>query len=127
MPILLPEQTDVVAFGDFLRHAREQRGLARVDLPVVRHGLRAAEGREALEAYAAGAGRIALDVPLLGEHREVVVDVARRRDAHALMEGSMLELQDIATRLGYNNPANFTRAFRKWTGTSPTGHRSAQR
>jgi cytoskeletal protein RodZ len=27
MPILLPEQTDVVAFGDFLRHAREQRGL----------------------------------------------------------------------------------------------------
>jgi cytoskeletal protein RodZ len=27
MPILLPEQTDVVEFGDFLRHAREQRGL----------------------------------------------------------------------------------------------------
>lgn len=27
MPILLNEQTDVVAFGDLLRHAREQRGL----------------------------------------------------------------------------------------------------
>lgn len=58
-----------------------------------------------------------------GSSYKALLDEARRRDAHALMEGSMLELQDIATRLGYNNPANFTRAFRKWTGESPSRYR----
>jgi AraC-like DNA-binding protein len=49
-----------------------------------------------------------------------LLDDARRRDACALIENGGLELQDVATRLGYRNPANFTRAFRKWTGESPS-------
>ncbi|MDP9140761.1 MAG: helix-turn-helix domain-containing protein [Pseudomonadota bacterium] len=29
-------------------------------------------------------------------------------------------MQEVSTRLGYRNPANFTRSFRRWTGRSPT-------
>lgn len=52
-----------------------------------------------------------------------LLDDIRRRDACELIEGGQLELQDIAARLGYRNPANFTRAFRKWTGESPSQYR----
>jgi AraC-like DNA-binding protein len=30
----------------------------------------------------------------------------------------------VAQRVGYSDPANFTRAFRKWTGVSPSAYRS---
>lgn len=52
-----------------------------------------------------------------------LLDEARRRDALALLEHSDLKLEDIAGRLGYLNPANFTRAFRAWTGEAPSRYR----
>lgn len=48
---------------------------------------------------------------------------ARKRDAIYLIEHSGLEFQKIAERLGYLNPANFTRAFRNWTGETPSQYR----
>lgn len=57
-----------------------------------------------------------------GSFQQLVDDV-RRRDACELIENSQFELQEIANRLGYRNPANFTRAFRKWTGESPSQYR----
>lgn len=57
-----------------------------------------------------------------GSFQQLLDDICRR-DACELIENSQLELQDIATRLGYRNPANFTRAFRKWTGESPSQYR----
>ena len=44
-----------------------------------------------------------------------LLEDVRQRDAQELLRHGGLELQDIAARLGYTNPANFTRAFRKWT------------
>ncbi|MDR3418514.1 MAG: AraC family transcriptional regulator [Nevskia sp.] len=52
-----------------------------------------------------------------------LLDDTRRRDACELIETTQLDLQDIAARLGYRNPANFTRAFRKWTGEAPSRYR----
>ena len=34
-----------------------------------------------------------------------------------------LTIEDIAARLGYSDVANFTRAFRRWTGTTPAASR----
>lgn len=59
-----------------------------------------------------------------GNSFQRLLDEARRRDACALIENSPLPLADVATRLGYTNPANFTRAFRKWSGETPSGYRS---
>ena len=52
-----------------------------------------------------------------------LLEDARRRDALRLLEHSDLKLEDIAARLGYLNPANFTRAFRGWTGEAPSRYR----
>lgn len=55
-----------------------------------------------------------------------LLDETRRRDACTMIEEGKLQLQDISTRLGYLNPANFTRAFRRWTGKTPTEWRDRQ-
>jgi len=36
-----------------------------------------------------------------------------------MLEDPSLKLEEIADRLGYSTPANFTRAFRRWTGSAP--------
>jgi AraC-like DNA-binding protein len=58
-----------------------------------------------------------------GSGFQQLLDEARRRDACELIERSPLSLAEVAARLGYTNPANFTRAFRKWTGESPSAYR----
>ncbi|MDP2229135.1 MAG: AraC family transcriptional regulator ligand-binding domain-containing protein [Moraxellaceae bacterium] len=57
----------------------------------------------------------------------LLLEEVRRRDAHDLLEHSELPMQQIAAQLGYVNPANFTRAFRQWTGESPSRYRARLR
>ncbi|MGC4062532.1 MAG: AraC family transcriptional regulator [Aquabacterium sp.] len=40
---------------------------------------------------------------------------------------SELSIEHIALTLGYTDPANFTRAFRQWSGVSPSDYRAQQR
>lgn len=44
---------------------------------------------------------------------------ARYRDARQLIVASDLDIQSISAQLGFENPANFTRAFRRWSGQTP--------
>jgi AraC-like DNA-binding protein len=53
-------------------------------------------------------------------------DDARRSRAITLLEHSDLELVEIADQLGYSDAAAFGRAYRRWTGTSPTAARLAR-
>ncbi len=52
-----------------------------------------------------------------------LLDEVRCRDGIRLLQGSQLSVEDIAYHLGYTAPGNFSRAFRKWTGTSPAEFR----
>lgn len=36
-----------------------------------------------------------------------------------------LSIADVASRLGFSDPANFSRAFRRWTGQSPQAFRAS--
>lgn len=54
-------------------------------------------------------------------------DAARARDALILLSQADLEIQHIAQQLGYDDPANFTRAFRRRTGLTPSAWRLAHR
>jgi AraC-like DNA-binding protein len=47
-----------------------------------------------------------------------LLDAARRTRALELL-GAGLSVEEISARLGYSDAANFTRAFRRWTGQSP--------
>lgn len=48
-----------------------------------------------------------------------LIDDARRQEALVLLLDRRLTLEAIAQRLGYSDTANFTRAFRRWTGKPP--------
>jgi AraC-like DNA-binding protein len=50
-------------------------------------------------------------------------DEVRRARALLLLESAELSMVEVAERLGYSDPANFTRAFRRWTGTTPGAFR----
>jgi AraC-like DNA-binding protein len=53
-----------------------------------------------------------------------LLDEVRRRDALRLLEDPARAIDDVALRVGYADPANFTRAFRKWTGETPSAWRA---
>lgn len=48
-----------------------------------------------------------------------LVEEERRERAFLLLRSADLSIAEIADRLGYSDAANFTRAFRRWTGQSP--------
>lgn len=55
-----------------------------------------------------------------GTHFRRIIDDIKQRDALYLLKNSNLEIQQIAEKLGYQDPANFTRAFRKWGLDAPS-------
>lgn len=56
-----------------------------------------------------------------------LIDDARRRRALLLLEDRRLTIDAIAMHLGYSDTANFTRAFKRWTGQTPGEARSSRK
>ncbi|WP_336367759.1 AraC family transcriptional regulator [Marinobacter sp. C2H3] len=52
-----------------------------------------------------------------------LVDEVRLERARELLTSTRLNLSQIADALGYADAANFTRAFKRWTGVSPSQYR----
>ena len=48
-----------------------------------------------------------------------VLDQVRFELAREMLSGTPLPVAEIAARLGYGVPSAFTRAFRRWSGSSP--------
>jgi AraC-like DNA-binding protein len=55
-----------------------------------------------------------------------ILDEERRERALLLVHSPELSLEQVAERVGYTDLANFTRAFRRWTGTTPAAFRRSQ-
>ncbi len=52
-----------------------------------------------------------------------LVDDSRKQKAIDLLADKKRSLDDIADYLGYSDMANFTRAFKRWLGETPTAYR----
>lgn len=60
----------------------------------------------------------------LGTSYQMIIEQLRRGRAVELLLHSSLSVEQIAGELGYQDPSNFGRAFRRWTGVSPKGYRA---
>lgn len=49
-----------------------------------------------------------------------LLDQVKQQDAKRLLNTTDMDIQQIASTLGYENPTNFSRAFKKWTGKTPS-------
>jgi AraC-like DNA-binding protein len=56
-----------------------------------------------------------------------LLDDARFRQAQHLLEDPDLGIQQVAIALGYPDPACFTRAFRRWSGRTPSQARAERK
>lgn len=54
---------------------------------------------------------------------QALLDEVRQRDAERLLANPQLAIKQVADAVGYADPANFARAFGKWTGLSPKAWR----
>lgn len=54
---------------------------------------------------------------------QALLDEVRQRDAERLLADPQLAIKQVADAVGYADPANFARAFGKWTGLSPKAWR----
>ena len=54
-----------------------------------------------------------------GTNYSDLLQAVRRQKAITLLKDSKFNLTDIAHQLGYSDPANFSRAFKRWTNFSP--------
>jgi AraC-like DNA-binding protein len=55
-----------------------------------------------------------------------LVDGVRRRLALRLLRDKAVSVKEVSYRLGFAEPAAFSRAFKRWTGKSPLAWRAAQ-
>lgn len=55
-----------------------------------------------------------------GQNYRLLLEEARRRDSCDMLDTTELDIHRIGELLGYQEPANFTRAFRSWTGMPPS-------
>jgi AraC-like DNA-binding protein len=61
-----------------------------------------------------------------GTHFRVLVDEGRFEIARQLLDNSAMAIGRIAWLLGYAEPSAFTRAFRRWSGTTPDRWRAGR-
>jgi AraC-like DNA-binding protein len=52
-----------------------------------------------------------------------LLEEARRAEGIRLLRTTSLTVEQIAVQLGYSDPSNFSRAFRKWTAATPNDFR----
>lgn len=62
----------------------------------------------------------------VGTSYRILVEEVRARRARELLAHTRFSVDRIAVELGYQDPSNFGRAFRRWTGLSPTAWRHSK-
>jgi AraC-like DNA-binding protein len=110
-----------------LRAGADERVLAQVERLVARAGGGFRSLDEVARALHLSPRTLKRRLAAEGASFSDVVEHERRERALLLLAAPDLPLDAVAERLGYSDVANFTRAFRRWTGTTPGAYRRAGR
>lgn len=62
----------------------------------------------------------------MGTSYQAVVDDFLKSRAAELLENDRVMIKEVAAALGFTNPANFGKAFKRWYGISPGGFRAGR-
>lgn len=113
------------------RDARARQGSKGAVELVAEKLVRAEGGYPDLEAVAAqlfmSPRTLKRKLQQAGSGFQVLLDAARQRDSILLLRGSERSIEEIAVWIGFADPANFTHAFRRWTGMTPSEWRGRSR
>jgi len=108
---------------------RELDALSRERPLVARAGALVVQGDGSVRSLPAMARALSMSVRTLkrklqehGTSYTELIEQRHRQRAFELLDAG-LTVDEIAGRLGYSDAANFTRAFRRWTGQSPRAFR----
>jgi AraC-like DNA-binding protein len=82
--------------------------------------------RDASEAVGLSVRTLQRRLAESGETYSGLLDAVRLETGAQLLRDSDAKLIEIALELGYADPANFTRAFKRWTGVAPRAFRQRQ-
>lgn len=131
-PAAAPAKNPFLAFLGEVAKAMESRSSPRPPKPPAKRFRAEVEQRleSALESGDVGIDRIARDLGYSrqtlyrrlkaeGTTYEQLLDGLRRRLALRFVREQGLPVKEAAYRLGFSDPAAFSRAFKRWTGTSP--------
>jgi AraC-like DNA-binding protein len=130
LPLLLADPAALRLAREYcereLDSLRQQTLAARVESLLVQHGGRQHSLEQVAERSHTSVRTLERKLREQGTSYSKLRDQARR-DAALELLGTELSIEEIASRLGYSDATNFTRAFRRWTGESPSAHRAAAR
>jgi AraC-like DNA-binding protein len=59
----------------------------------------------------------------VGTSYQRILDEVRKEMAIEYLRNSNLPIEEIAALVGYSDPSNFRKAFRRWTGRAPSYYR----
>jgi AraC-like DNA-binding protein len=103
---------------ELLALGRDDRTVARVrELMPLPEGFRALE--EIAQSMHVSPRTLKRRLADQGTSYSELLDELRQERALLLLRDESLSIEQIAERLGYSDAANFTRAFRRWTGKTP--------
>lgn len=110
-------ERELVAIGHTNRFVRQVRELIHDD----------AEGFRSVEAVASilcmSERTLKRQLAQDGTSFSDILEDLRRQRAVLLLRHESQSIERIAEQLGYSDVANFTRAFKRWTGTTPSQYR----
>jgi len=116
----------VLEFLELSRHRADEASeiIASVER-VLRHDLRITLGLEEVAAQLNLSERtLRRRLTDSGASFRHLLDRCRKARALELLDNPRRSIEQIALEVGFNDPHNFRRAFRRWTGTSPGAFRS---
>lgn len=111
------------------RHRMQEKKIRDVLPAVIRHGLltESFSAKEIAEMLGLGERTFHRRLKAADTNFRKELDQERKTVSLQLLECTSLPVGSIAQSLGYADTSSFNRAFRRWTGRSPTAWRNSQR